>query len=86
MFTGIIETLGKIEKIEKDMSTLRKKYDELLKWTLQLTGERDQLQKLSNKLTQENTIIDFCFKNFSDDRKISIFKGDSDQDRPNLIP
>ena len=37
------------------MSTLRKKYDELLKWTLQLTGERDQLQKLSNKLTQENT-------------------------------
>ena len=43
------------EKIEKDMSTLRKKYDELLKWTLQLTGERDQLQKLSNKLTQENT-------------------------------
>ena len=43
------------EKIEKDMSTLRKKYDELLKWTLQLTGERDQLQKLTNKLTQENT-------------------------------
>ena len=36
--------------------------------------------------TQENTIIDFCFKNFSDDRKINIFKGDSDQDRPNLIP
>eukprot|EP00943_MAST-04B_sp_MAST-4B-sp1_P003560 g3560.t1 len=43
------------EKIERDMATLRKKYDELLKWTLQLTGERDQLQKLTNKLTQENT-------------------------------
>merc|ERR1711991_253615 len=42
-------------KLKKTCQHYAKKYDELLKWTLQLTGERDQLQKLSNKLTQENT-------------------------------
>ena len=40
-----------MEKMEKDFAQLRKKYDELLKWTLQLTGDRDKLQKMTDKLT-----------------------------------
>ena len=38
------------DKMEKDLTALRKKYDELLKWTLKLTGDRDQLQKMTDKL------------------------------------
>lgn len=34
--------------------------------------------------TNRNITIDFCYKNFINDKKVYIFKGDSDQDRPNL--
>ena len=49
------------EKIEKDMSTLRKKYDELLKWTLQLTGEQGPVTEANEQAdTREYKIKISC--------------------------
>ena len=45
------------DKMEKDLTALRKKYDELLKWTLKLTGDRDQLQKMTDKLVSVVTLV-----------------------------